>query len=352
MRSLLRAGVVSCLILAVQFSSSNASASGVAPVAASVTAGAGIAADTATSVAPVEKPRLRMRVVRRFGKHDGYVVRVRYPQFSGTPTDLVLQLNRDIRRHVDMNVPATGNEYTEFRYSCDFETFLVTPDAVSILFIFEDNFQGAHPVTRTAAFNRQLYPRYRILTLSDLVRRPVNYRYLQSRSAPRKSDLTPSDFANFTFNKKVIQLNFPEGRYGPPLELDDARISLTRIRRVVPPTSPIYRYVRRTKRYGGAHGIRGCLPVSIEASCFARTQFDRLHAECEFDIRSDCQCSCPQLMTHAEEPARSSSCDAKAIWSKRDPSSARSRLREIDPPVLQAGQIGNDQSLPPRDSDR
>lgn len=208
------------------------------------------------------KPRLRMHIVRKRGQHEGYTVSVRYPQFSGSPEALVKQLNDDIRHHVDMYVPATaGPTGFESRYSCDFKGAFVTPEIVSILFCFEDDLRGAHPGLRSAAFNRQVWPQYRTLQLSDVVRRPVNYKYLGSLCESQtkkedaeqtsmvalcctKQDLAPSDFANFTCNKKAIRFTFPTGRFGPPCELTDAAIEYNLLKRVVPSTSPLYRYTR------------------------------------------------------------------------------------------------------------
>jgi len=166
-------------------------------------------------------PSIRMRAVRLVGKHKGYKVDVRYPQFAGGSPGAVRKINREIKLVVDRNisaVPAPRGMYN-YMYSCDFTKRLVTPRLVSLNFRFSSYLGGATDEEQEVPLNAQIYPRFKLLKLRDLLGKKINYGalsriYLKELELdPETYDLAPVYFSNFAFDENGLTITLPQGAF-------------------------------------------------------------------------------------------------------------------------------------------
>jgi hypothetical protein len=186
-----------------------------------------------------------MHVVRRVGKHPGYSVDVRYPQFTGGFRPVVYKLNRAIKHIVDMNIAALpapeGN--SAYKYKCDFSTSLLTPRMVSLNFEFSSDLRGTGDKLVEVPLNAEIYPRYKILTLQDVLGCKVNYRdlghmYLEEQAELRglgvkATELEPAYFSSFTFNKHGITFRLPQGAFPEALQCPEATIAYSNLKSLI-----------------------------------------------------------------------------------------------------------------------
>lgn len=167
---------------------------------------------------PVSPPPVRMRMVRLIGKHKGYTVDVRYPQFSGGVRGVIGKLNKDIKLVVDRNIAAVPAPSGQERYedSCYITKSLVTPRMVSLNFEFSNYYGGAHDGKTELPLNFQIFPQLKLLNLSDVLGRKVNYNKL-IRLAQEKLgaeiDLKPKHFSNFTVAEDGLTVRLPQGEF-------------------------------------------------------------------------------------------------------------------------------------------
>lgn len=211
-----------------------------------------VAASDVSTQKVLSPPKLHLYSVHRRGDHDGYKVDVMYPQFRGQPRRLVSKLNREIRLFVDGHVPAQSAEdgYV-FTYSCDYDTKLNKEGCVSFEFIFQNDYQGAHPETLWVPFNYELWPRQRPLTLKNLLKRPISFSNLARLSTSKTgihSSLSRLDFQSFSMR--------PDGLFFARTTQDSAEaqlrptlnISYSKLHRLASATSPIKRLAKRGPR--------------------------------------------------------------------------------------------------------
>jgi hypothetical protein len=183
-----------------------------------------VVANSSDEEPSTKAPLVRMHVVRRIGRHKGYSVDVRYPHFTGGSTDGTCKLNQAVKRTVDMNIPALPVPVDCFGDRCDFQACLVTPKFVSLHFHFDNDTGGAQGETADVMLNAQIYPKFKLLKLKDVLGRRVNYRALADlclRDLKRKinggeelslsaGDLSPGVFTDFTLGKQGLTFILPE----------------------------------------------------------------------------------------------------------------------------------------------
>ena len=109
-----------------------------------------------------------------------------------------------MRRLVDMNISAQPG--SNCSYTADYEPCLVNSRFVSLKFNFSDYLGGATTFDSVVTLNIQLYPNFKVLKLSDLLGKKVNYSKLSNLCANQlvelsSKDLKVADFSNFTFSK-------------------------------------------------------------------------------------------------------------------------------------------------------
>ena len=104
-------------------------------------------------------PSIRMRAVRLVGKHKGYSVDVRYPQFAGGTRVAIRKINREIKLVVDRNISAlpAPKGMDNYKYSCDFTKSLVTTRLVSLNFRFSSYLGGASDEEQEVALTPRFF---------------------------------------------------------------------------------------------------------------------------------------------------------------------------------------------------
>ncbi len=176
---------------------------------------------------PHTPPPIKMRVVKLSGRHKGYTVVVRYPQFKGGSRNTMRKLNREVKLVVDRNVGAapssigSAEEQVVYTYSCNFSKSMVTPRVVSLNFVF-DNYEGGITSWKAEVpLNAQIYPQFKILKLKDVLGRRVNYETLSGlvqdelrHAGVNGPDANVSDLTNFTFTENELTIRLGQGKYG------------------------------------------------------------------------------------------------------------------------------------------
>jgi hypothetical protein len=166
-------------------------------------------------------PAIRMRVVRLVGKHKGYSVDVRYPQFAGGSRAAIRKINREIKLVVDRNISANPapNGMDNYQYSCDFTKSSVTSRLVSLNFRFSSYLGGAGDEEAEVPLNARIFPQFKVLKLKDVLGKRVNYTELsrlylkELQLDPEIDDLAPVYFSNFTFNENGLTVTLPQGQF-------------------------------------------------------------------------------------------------------------------------------------------
>jgi hypothetical protein len=162
-----------------------------------------------------------MRAVRLKGKHKGYSVDVRYPQFAGGSRAAIRKINREIKLVVDRNIAAlpAPRGTDNYVYSCDFTKCLITSRLVSLNFVFSSYLGGAADEEQEVPLNAQIFPRFKLLTLRDVLGKKVNFSklsrmYLKELELDPETDyLAPVYFSNFTFDEKGLTVTLPQGAF-------------------------------------------------------------------------------------------------------------------------------------------
>jgi hypothetical protein len=205
--------------------------------------------DVASPLSVPESSPIEMRIVRLRGKHKGYTVDVRYPQFRGGSRAAIRKLNREVKLVVDRNIAALpGTPDNNFTYSCQFTKCLVTPRLVSLNFEFSSYVGGAHDGKTEVPLNAQIYPQFKLLKLKDVLGRKVNYSklselYQNELQFQRAIYLRPKYFSNFTVAKDGLTVRLPQGEFtAEAAECPSATITYKKLnqKRLIAKNSPIW----------------------------------------------------------------------------------------------------------------
>jgi len=164
------------------------------------------------------------RTVVRRGQHKGCEIEVRYPQFKKYSQAALRKLNHEIKHIVDINISMTAAPVGEsdYLYSCDYKIQSLTRDLVSLKFNFTSDIGGAHPGSVAVPLNAQIYPTFKVLRLTDILKKNIDYKLLNRLlqkdlraksllSTESLDDLPAKTFTNFTFVQSGLEFSLPEG---------------------------------------------------------------------------------------------------------------------------------------------
>jgi hypothetical protein len=209
--------------------------------------------------------RLGVSPVHLQGRHNGYTVDVRYPRFRGGPKSTVNELNRRIKRLVDMNIAAQKGVGETNYYGCDFKTIHMTPHLVSIDFEFHEGRLEFH-----RSFNYQLQPQLREIKLSQVFGKRPNLDRLSNLSLeklepkaeinlPAHTDICVNALDSFNFDSKGMLFHFEQGHVAAiAVGCPSARVDYYLMRDLFTRKSPLFAYVQKSHvaRKRAKYGLR------------------------------------------------------------------------------------------------
>jgi len=220
---------------------------------------------TQASVRPA--PPLKLRAVRLIGRHKGYIVDVRYPQFRGGKKSETDKLNKQIRLYVDRCISnaAAPKGQPAYTHDCNFYDVFFTDEFVSLNLDFSDYLGGAGDARFATCLSGQLKPKFHLLTLRDVLGKRINRTRLaavvaksvsQSDQVQFKAKDLASDgqLDSFTFDSDGLSFYIPEGA---TVGTTKVKVSYQDLGKTISKKSPIYGLAKASKiKHLGKHQAR------------------------------------------------------------------------------------------------
>lgn len=181
----------------------------------------------AATIHVVKKP-LNSLFQRKYYKFEG-----EYPFFTGSPRSVVDQINKTVHDEVTGNIPDPDAGWSDTPVSkdapnvesCSYHIQLLDNKYLSMDLVMSHCYSGKpHPISSVTSLNYFITPKFKAITLGDLVGPKANYKRLEA--SLKKSLSAPSgqpedtelgiaaDDNRFVFDRKGIQWNWSDYALG------------------------------------------------------------------------------------------------------------------------------------------